>query len=105
MEDQRVGRIENHFFLITILTVCALHKGMLALLEISQITINYRSIYSSNFIIMLIMIMIEFILVGFTLLGAIELRKEYQYIRIICSAFLILTALISMFGIIFDIVT
>ena len=82
--------IRKYLFLITFLLSSIVHKGVLYLLEKGGIELSHRFTSIVYFIGSLIVVGLEFLLIGYTLLFCVNENKSVR-----CVGFVLLTILLS----------
>ena len=93
--------INKYLFWIVFLLEQIFHKGMLLILRRMNISLEWSTILSKDFLLSLLLVIVEFIIIAYTLLGCVEpsSNKDYKTVRIISYLLLGIVLLISLLGI------
>lgn len=74
--------VQKYFFIIAFLLVNVFNKGLEFLLGKINLSMPWNSVFSINFLIGLSISLIEFIIIGYVLLGCIDRDSRYNQFAI-----------------------
>ena len=106
--EQKVIRVDDmerfvnkNLFWIVFLLVQIIHKGILFILQKLNFPLEWSAILSKEFLLLFLLAVVEFIIIGFVLLGCVEpsTNKNYKIIRSISYILLGVIVSISLVGI------
>lgn len=93
--------VRKYLFWIVFLLERIFHKGLVVLFQKINISLEWNTIFSKEFFGSLLLTVLEFIIIGYTLLGCTEpfINKNDKIIRVISYFILGIILSISLFGI------
>lgn len=91
--------IRKYLFIVTFFLFSIFNKGLLCLLDKVNISLKWDFSSPINFFINIVVVVVEFIFIAYTLLFCIEQREEFRVVRYIGFGLLIIIVLVSIVGI------
>ncbi|CUM79987.1 Uncharacterised protein [Turicibacter sanguinis] len=91
--------IQKYFFIWTFLLFTVFNKGVVYLLGKMNFSFKWDSLFSINFLIYIIITIVEFVFIAYTLLFCIEKEESFRVIRYLGFSFFVIILLVSGVGI------